>query len=86
MDLEGGADGGFQGALDPGGVQSVFGRRCEVFFTGHGKTQSWTRDHYAYGEASLLLPGRRTELFPDVPTPEGPPAASHGRAVEPHVR
>ncbi|MEU7030156.1 FAD-dependent oxidoreductase [Streptomyces sp. NPDC046275] len=54
------------------GVQSVFGRRCEVFFTGHGKTQSWMRDHYAYGEASVLLPGQHTELFPDVPTPEGP--------------
>ncbi|MEU6226580.1 FAD-dependent oxidoreductase [Streptomyces sp. NPDC047042] len=54
------------------GVQAVFGRRCEVFFTGKCKTQSWMRDHYAYGEASVLFPGQHAELFPDVPTSEGP--------------
>ncbi|MFE9680369.1 flavin monoamine oxidase family protein [Streptomyces sp. NPDC006285] len=54
------------------GVQAVFGRRCEVFFTGKCKTQSWMRDHYAYGEASVLFPGQHAELFPDIPTSEGP--------------
>ncbi|MFF8031532.1 MULTISPECIES: flavin monoamine oxidase family protein [unclassified Streptomyces] len=54
------------------GVQAVFGRRCEVFFTGKCRTQSWMRDHYAYGEASVLFPGQHTELFPDIPTSEGP--------------
>ncbi|MFD3659986.1 FAD-dependent oxidoreductase [Streptomyces sp. NPDC058659] len=54
------------------GVQAVFGRRCEVFFTNKCRTQSWMRDHYAYGEASVLFPGQHTELFPDVPTSEGP--------------
>jgi len=54
------------------GVQAVFGRRCEVFFTTKCRTQSWMRDPYAYGEASVLLPGQHTELFPDVPTSEGP--------------
>ncbi|MFE7583434.1 flavin monoamine oxidase family protein [Streptomyces gardneri] len=54
------------------GVQAVFGRRCEVFFTDKCRTQSWMRDHYAYGEASVLFPGQHTELFPDVPTSEGP--------------
>ncbi|WP_345595936.1 flavin monoamine oxidase family protein [Streptomyces marokkonensis] len=54
------------------GVQAVFGRRCEVFFTSKCRTQSWTRDHYAYGEASVLFPGQHTELFPDIPTSEGP--------------
>ncbi|WP_435885199.1 FAD-dependent oxidoreductase [Streptomyces tauricus] len=54
------------------GVQAVFGRRCEVFFTTKCKTQSWMRDHYAYGEASVLFPGQHTELFPDIPTSEGP--------------
>lgn len=53
------------------GVQAVYGRRCEVFFTGKSKTQSWTRDHYAYGEASVLFPGQHAELFPDIPTSEG---------------
>ncbi|MFI1353350.1 flavin monoamine oxidase family protein [Streptomyces sp. NPDC020898] len=54
------------------GLQAVFGRRCEVFFTGKCRTQSWMRDHYAYGEASVLFPGQHAELFPDVPTSEGP--------------
>ncbi|MER7086390.1 MULTISPECIES: flavin monoamine oxidase family protein [Streptomyces rochei group] len=54
------------------GVQAVFGRRCEVFFTTKCQTQSWMRDHYAYGEASVLFPGQHTELFPDIPTSEGP--------------
>ncbi|MFS8198072.1 flavin monoamine oxidase family protein [Streptomyces sp. CWNU-52B] len=54
------------------GVQAVFGRRCEVFFTTKCKTQSWMRDHYAYGEASVLFPGQHAELFPDIPTSEGP--------------
>ncbi|MDT9681113.1 FAD-dependent oxidoreductase [Streptomyces sp. TRM76323] len=54
------------------GVQAVYGRRCEVFFTAKCKTQSWMRDHYAYGEASVLFPGQHAELFPDIPTSEGP--------------
>ncbi|MFE1412075.1 FAD-dependent oxidoreductase [Streptomyces sp. NPDC085524] len=54
------------------GVQEVFGQRIEVFYTGVGRTQSWMRDPYAYGEASVLLPGQHTELFPHVRTAEGP--------------
>ncbi|WP_241838719.1 flavin monoamine oxidase family protein [Streptomyces sp. TSRI0281] len=54
------------------GMQEVYGQRIEVFYTGVGRTQSWMRDPYAYGEASVLLPGQHTELFPDVRTPEGP--------------
>lgn len=53
------------------GVQAVYGHRCEVFFTSKCKTQSWMRDHYAYGEASVLFPGQHSELFPDIPTSEG---------------
>ncbi|MEU9145554.1 FAD-dependent oxidoreductase [Streptomyces sp. NPDC048349] len=53
------------------GVQEVFGQRIEVFYTGVGRTQSWMRDPYAYGEASVLLPGQHTELFPHIRTPEG---------------
>ncbi|MEU4075816.1 flavin-binding oxidoreductase [Streptomyces venezuelae] len=55
-----------------GGVQDVYGQRLEVFYTGVGRTQSWMRDPYAYGEASVLLPGQHTELFPEVPAAEGP--------------
>ncbi|MCX4848174.1 FAD-dependent oxidoreductase [Streptomyces sp. NBC_00893] len=55
-----------------GGVQDVYGQRVEVFYTGAGATQSWMRDQYAYGEASVLLPGQHTELFADVRTAEGP--------------
>ncbi|MCX4969116.1 FAD-dependent oxidoreductase [Streptomyces sp. NBC_00654] len=54
------------------GMQEVYGQRIEVFYTGVGRTQSWMRDPYAYGEASVLLPGQHTELFPDVRTAEGP--------------
>ncbi|MFF4173919.1 flavin monoamine oxidase family protein [Streptomyces sp. NPDC001744] len=53
------------------GVQDVFGQRIEVFYTGVGRTQSWMRDPYAYGEASVLLPGQHTELFPHVREAEG---------------
>lgn len=53
------------------GVQEVFGQRIEVFYTGVGRTQSWMRDPYAYGEASVMLPGQHTELLPHIRTPEG---------------
>lgn len=53
------------------GVQDVFGQRIEVFYTGVGRTQSWMRDPYAYGEASVLLPGQHTELLPHVRGAEG---------------
>ncbi|WP_371095344.1 flavin monoamine oxidase family protein [Streptomyces sanglieri] len=55
-----------------GGVQDVYGQRIEVFYTGAGATQSWMRDQYAYGEASVLLPGQHTELLADVRSAEGP--------------
>ncbi|MFE6662581.1 flavin monoamine oxidase family protein [Streptomyces sp. NPDC057697] len=54
------------------GVQDVYGQRVEVFYTGVGATQSWMRDPYAYGEASVLLPGQHTELLADVRSVEGP--------------
>ncbi|MFJ8109085.1 flavin monoamine oxidase family protein [Streptomyces sp. NPDC096132] len=54
------------------GLQQVYGRRVEVFYTGAGRTQSWLRDPYAYGEASVLLPGQHTELLSAIRTPEGP--------------
>ncbi|WP_308072754.1 flavin monoamine oxidase family protein [Streptomyces bambusae] len=54
------------------GLQEIYGQRIEVFYTGAGRTQSWARDPYAYGEASVLLPGQHTELFPDIRTAEGP--------------
>ncbi|MET7694477.1 FAD-dependent oxidoreductase [Streptomyces sp. NPDC005483] len=54
------------------GLQQVYGQRIEVFYTGAGRTQSWLRDPYAYGEASVLLPGQHTELLPAIPAREGP--------------
>ncbi|WP_416968156.1 flavin monoamine oxidase family protein [Streptomyces sp. 4F14] len=54
------------------GLQQVYGQRVEVFYTGAGRTQSWLRDPYAYGEASVLLPGQHTELLAAIRTPEGP--------------
>ncbi|MER5220499.1 flavin monoamine oxidase family protein [Streptomyces flaveus] len=54
------------------GLQQVYGQRVEVFYTGAGRTQSWLRDPYAYGEASVLLPGQHTELLAAIRAPEGP--------------
>jgi monoamine oxidase len=54
------------------GLQEVYGQRIEVFYTGVGQTQSWLRNPYSYGEASILLPDQHTEIFPDTGTPEGP--------------
>ncbi|WP_405888116.1 FAD-dependent oxidoreductase [Streptomyces sp. NBC_01136] len=54
------------------GLQQVYGQRVEVFYTGAGRTQSWLRDPYAYGEASVLLPGQHTELLGHIRAPEGP--------------
>ncbi|MER6417034.1 FAD-dependent oxidoreductase, partial [Streptomyces humidus] len=54
------------------GLQQVYGPRVEVFYTGVGRTQSWLRDPYAYGEASVLLPGQHTELLAAIRSPEGP--------------
>ncbi|MFE9123183.1 flavin monoamine oxidase family protein [Streptomyces sp. NPDC007172] len=54
------------------GLQDIYGQRIEVFYTGAGRTQSWARDPYAYGEASVLLPGQHTELFHHIVSPEGP--------------
>lgn len=55
-----------------GGLQQVYGQRIEVFYTGVGRTQSWLRDPYAYGEASVLLPGQHTELVQTIRHVEGP--------------
>lgn len=54
------------------GMQEVYGRRIEVFATGHGATQSWLRNRYACGEAAVFTPGQWTRLHPAVATPEGP--------------
>jgi monoamine oxidase len=54
------------------GMQQVYGRRIEAFFTGHGKTQSWVRNRYACGEAAVLTPNQLTQLHPAIGTPEGP--------------
>ncbi|MFD7462682.1 MULTISPECIES: flavin monoamine oxidase family protein [unclassified Streptomyces] len=54
------------------GLQQVYGQRVEVFYTGAGRTQSWLRDPYAYGEASVLLPGQHTELLQAIRSAEGP--------------
>nr|BFF04698.1 flavin monoamine oxidase family protein [Streptoalloteichus tenebrarius] len=54
------------------GLQAIYGRRIEAFFTGHAPTQSWLRNRYAGGEAAVFTPRQLTELQPSIPTPEGP--------------
>ncbi|MFE7468575.1 flavin monoamine oxidase family protein [Streptomyces sp. NPDC057499] len=53
-------------------LQSVHGRRIEVFYTGCGQTQSWLRDPYAFGEAAVYTPHQMTSFHLDVVKPEGP--------------
>lgn len=53
-------------------LQSLHGRRIEVFFTGAGQTQSWLRDPYAFGEAAVYTPHQMTSFHLDVVRPEGP--------------
>ncbi|WP_331750184.1 FAD-dependent oxidoreductase [Streptomyces sp. NBC_00046] len=53
-------------------LQSVHGRRIEVFYTGYGQTQSWLRDPYAFGEAAVYTPHQMTSFHLDVVKPEGP--------------
>jgi monoamine oxidase len=54
------------------GMQEVYGQRIEVFYTGHGQTQSWLRNRYSLGEAAVFTPGQLTQLHPAITTPEGP--------------
>ncbi|MBB4634127.1 flavin monoamine oxidase family protein [Longimicrobium terrae] len=54
------------------GLQSLHGRRIEVFYTGFGQTQSWLRNRYAFGEAAVFTPGQLTQFHLNIPTPEGP--------------
>jgi monoamine oxidase len=54
------------------GMQQVYGQRIEVFYTGHGQTQSWLRNRYSLGEAAVFTPGQLTRLHPAITTPEGP--------------
>ncbi|MFF4698226.1 flavin monoamine oxidase family protein [Streptomyces chattanoogensis] len=53
-------------------LQSVHGRRIEVFYTGAGQTQSWLRNPYACGEAAVYTPHQMTSFHLDVVRPEGP--------------
>ncbi|MEU9117638.1 FAD-dependent oxidoreductase [Streptomyces sp. NPDC048483] len=53
-------------------LQSVHGRRIEVFSTGAGQTQSWLRDPYACGEAAVYTPHQMTSFHLDVVRAEGP--------------
>lgn len=53
-------------------LQAIHGRRIEVFYTGAGRTQSWLRDPYAFGEAAVYTPNQLTSFHLDVGKPEGP--------------
>jgi monoamine oxidase len=54
------------------GLQELHGERIEVFYTGRGRTQSWMRDPYAFGEAAVLAPGQLTQFQTTITEPEGP--------------
>ncbi|ASO19243.1 monoamine oxidase [Actinoalloteichus hoggarensis] len=54
------------------GMTAVHGNRIEVFYTGAGRTQSWLRNRYAFGEAAVLTAGQLSRLQAGVRAPEGP--------------
>lgn len=54
------------------GLQEVHGDRVAEFYTGHGQTQSWLRNRYAFGEAAVFTPGQMTEIHPAIAAAEGP--------------
>lgn len=53
------------------GLQEVHGERISEFYTGHGRTQSWLRNRYAFGEAAVFTPGQMTEIHPAITAPVG---------------
>jgi monoamine oxidase len=53
------------------GLTRIYGSGIKRYFTGHGRTQSWMEDYYAFGEAAVFSPGQMTALHPHIPTPEG---------------
>ena len=53
-------------------LERIHGKRISVFFTGHGVTESWMRNRYAFGEAAVFTPGQLTQFQTAIPTPEGP--------------
>jgi len=54
------------------GLAALHGRRVEAFYTGMGKTQSWLRNRFAFGEAAVFMPWQLTQFHLDIPAPEGP--------------
>jgi monoamine oxidase len=53
------------------GLTDIYGNGIKRFFTGHGHTQSWLENYYAFGEAAVFSPGQMTSLHPHIPAPEG---------------
>ncbi|MDF1695506.1 MAG: FAD-dependent oxidoreductase [Saprospiraceae bacterium] len=54
------------------GLVDIHGWQAAMFYTGKGKTQSWTQSPYAFGEAAVFTPGQMTSFHLDIPTAEGP--------------
>lgn len=54
------------------GMVEIHGWQAAMFYTGKGKTQSWTQSPYAFGEAAVFTPGQMTSFHLDIPKKEGP--------------
>lgn len=52
-------------------MAGMFGPQVYQEFTGHGATQSWTRNRYALGEAAIFTPGQMHEYHPATRSIEG---------------
>jgi monoamine oxidase len=52
-------------------MASMFGKQVYTEYTGHGATQSWTRNRYSLGEAAIFTPGQLHEYHAATRTIEG---------------
>jgi monoamine oxidase len=52
-------------------MAGMFGRQVYDEYTGHGATQSWTRNRYALGEAAIFTPGQLQEYHAATRTVDG---------------
>ena len=53
------------------GLCQIYGEGIRKLYTGHGATESWMENFYAYGEAAVFAPGQIMALHPYITTPEG---------------
>lgn len=60
----------YQVALE--GLKEIYGDDIEKFYTGVGKTQSWSQSPFSFGESAIFSPGQLIDLHEHIQTSQGP--------------